>query len=159
MRNIGSRLACSIPIWVALPLCAVVALAIAVSCGKEKREGRAETAIQWADSFDAALAAAGDKNLPVMIDFYTDWCGWCKKLDADTYVDTQVIAAAKGFVSVKINADLDRETASRYKITGFPTILFVDAAGGEIHRVIGYRPPQDFLREMNQALEASKGRS
>jgi thiol:disulfide interchange protein len=147
-------------VQVILLLFTVAALALAVSCGKGKqKEEIAGGGIEWLTSFDAALSTAGEQNLPVMIDFYTDWCGWCKKLDSETYVDNQVVAAAVDFVSVKINADLDRETASRYKITGFPTILFVDAAGSEIHRVIGYRPAQDFLREMKAAQQASKGRS
>lgn len=154
----GGRSSSALRTLPVLALC--LAAALLVSCGKGKQEEpAAEGTIKWLTSFDAALAAAGQKNLPVMIDFYTDWCGWCKKLDADTYVDAQVVAAANDFVSVKINADLERETASRYKITGFPTILFVDAAGSELHRVIGYRPPQDFLREMNQALQASRARS
>ena len=136
------------------------AAAIVLSCAKEKEERQAATnAIPWVLTFSDGLAEARQTDRPMMIDFYTDWCGWCKKLDADTYVNGQVIAAAKDFVSVKVNADVDKETASRYKITGFPTILFTDAAGTEIHRVIGYRPPQNFLGEMNRALQAFKARS
>ena len=138
----------------------VLASLIGLSCAKEKGERQAATnAIPWVQSFSDGLAQARQSDRPMMIDFYTDWCGWCKKLDAETYVNGQVIAAAKDFVSVKVNADVDRETASRYKITGFPTILFTDAAGTEIHRVIGYRPAQNFLGEMNRALEAFKTRS
>lgn len=142
-----------------LAVCLVVALILGASCAKDKGEAPAANAVNWLASFDAAMATARDKNLPVMVDFYTDWCGWCKRLDSDTYVDGQVVAAARGFVSVKVNADVDRATATRYGITGFPTILFVDSMGNEIHRIVGYRPPQAFLAEMNQALAAFKGRS
>jgi len=136
------------------------AVSIGLSCAKEKGEKQvAANAIAWVGSFSEGLAEARQTDRPMMIDFYTDWCGWCKKLDAETYVNGQVIAAAGDFVSVKVNADVDKEIASRYKITGFPTILFTDAAGTEIHRVIGYRPPQNFLGEMNRALEAFKVRS
>jgi len=145
-------------------VCALLVAAALVSCGKEKRDAGVESgAIQWLDSFDAALAAARDANKPVMIDFYTDWCGWCKRLDGETYVDRQVVSAAADFVCVKINADMDRATTSKYNITGFPTIIFVSPAGDEVHRVVGYRPPppaaQNFLAEMNRALQAFKGRS
>lgn len=144
---------------VPLVICLLVVLALGACCSKEKGEAPSGNAVNWLKSFDTAMAASRDKNLPVMIDFYTDWCGWCKRLDSDTYVDAQVIAAARGFVSVKINADEDRTTATRYGITGFPTILFVDSMGNEIHRIVGYRPPQAFLAEMNQALAAFEGRS
>jgi len=143
-----------------LLLCLVAALAVAASCAREKGESQVGgNAVAWMTSLDAAMSAAREKDLPVMIDFYTDWCGWCKRLDADTYVDGQVVTAARGFVSVKVDADADRMAASRYGVTGFPTILFVDPSGNEIHRVVGYRPPQAFLVEMNKALEAFKGRS
>jgi thiol:disulfide interchange protein len=133
---------------------AVLALSL-LSCSKDKREGgKAATEIKWLTSYDAALAAARQDNLPVMVDFYTGWCGWCKKLDAETYVDPQVISASAGFVSLKLDADAERTIATRYGITGFPTILFLDPAGNEIHRVVGYRPPQQFITEMNLATEA-----
>jgi thiol:disulfide interchange protein len=148
------------PISLTLACVCLAAILLSVYCAREKGEGAATGgAINWLTSFDTAVASARQKNLPVMIDFYTDWCGWCKKLDADTYVDKQVVDLAKGFVSLKIDADAERAITSRYGITGFPTILFVDTAGNEIHRIVGYRPPEAFVSEMNQALRAFKARS
>jgi thiol:disulfide interchange protein len=141
-------------------LCGLVALLALVSCAKEKKEARGGgDAIAWVTSYEAALQTARDERCAVMIDFYTDWCGWCKKLDADTYVDKQVIAASSDFVSLKLNADAERAIAVRYNITGFPTILFIDSAGNEVHRVVGYRPPQAFLAEMKTALAAFQAKS
>jgi thiol:disulfide interchange protein len=137
--------------------CAFLVAVTLISCAREKRETRTESAgIEWLTSMDAAMETAARQNRPMMIDFYTDWCTWCKRLDADTYADKQVIAAGAGFVAVKLNADVERALAEKYKVTGFPTVLFTDAAGNEIRRVLGYRPPQSFLAEMNGALEASK---
>ncbi|HVP56859.1 MAG TPA: thioredoxin domain-containing protein [bacterium] len=138
-------------------LAALVAL---TSCAKEKKPARAERdAIAWLTSYEAALKTAKDERRPVMIDFYTDWCGWCKRLDADTYVDKQVISASGDFVSLKINADAERAIAARYNITGFPTILFIDSSGQEVYRVVGYQPPQAFLVEMGKAMAAFKEKS
>ena len=141
-------------------LCAVLVLVTLVSCAKERKEARAQRdAIAWLTSYEAALQTARNERCAVMIDFYTDWCGWCKKLDADTYVDKQVISASSDFVSLKLDADQERAVAARYNITGFPTILFIDAAGNEVHRVVGYRPPQAFLGEMKTALAAFQAKS
>jgi thiol:disulfide interchange protein len=143
-----------------LGLCGLLALLTLVSCAKEKKAARVERdAIAWLTSYEAALQTAREERRPVMIDFYTDWCGWCKKLDADTYVDKEVISASGDFVSLKLNADQERAVAVRYNITGFPTILFIDPSGKEIHRVVGYRLPQAFLSEMKTALAAFQAKS
>lgn len=134
----------------------LVAAQIFASCAKETKE-EAASEITWLTSYDDAIAAAKKNKQPVMIDFYADWCGWCKRLDSDTYVSADVVALAQDFVSLKIDADVDKELSSTYKVVGLPTILFIDANGKEVHRVVGYRPPDDFVKEMNSALAAFKG--
>jgi thiol:disulfide interchange protein DsbD len=103
---------------------------------------------------EEALARADKHDQPIMIDVYADWCSWCKRLDSDTYVDENVVAKATEFVSLKLDADTNRSVVSEYRIGGLPTILFLDAAGREIHRVVGYKGPGEFVREMDTALGA-----
>jgi thiol:disulfide interchange protein len=103
---------------------------------------------------EEALARAERENRPIMIDVYADWCRWCKTLDDETYVHKDVIAKAEEFVLLKLDADVHRSIMSQYRIGGLPTILFIDADGREIHRIIGYKPPSDFVRDMDTALDA-----
>lgn len=128
-----------------------------LSCAKEGEEpGAGGEAIEWLTAFEEAMDRAREKNRPVMIDFYTDWCSWCKTLDNTTYLDAAVARKAEQFVSLKIDADDQRPLAARYKVGAFPTILFINPEGIEIHRVVGFRPPEDFLKEMDTALGAFK---
>jgi thiol:disulfide interchange protein len=135
----------------------LIAVQLLVSCAREAREEVA-TGVKWLASYEDAVAAAKKNKQPIMIDFYADWCGWCKKLDKSTYVDKDVVALAKEFVSLKIDADVEGSISSEYKVVGLPTILFIDATGKELHRVVGYRPPAAFLDEMNVALESYQGK-
>jgi len=64
-----------------------------------------------------------------------------------------VIRKAENLVNVRIDADEQRDLASRYKISGLPTILFVDSTGREVHRVVGYRPADVFVKEITLAEE------
>ncbi len=127
-----------------------------LSCSKEGQEKAAGGEIEWLTVYENAMEKAREKNRPVMIDFYTDWCSWCKQLDRTTYVDAAVTKRAEGFISLKIDADDQRPLAARYKVGAFPTILFINPEGIEIHRVVGFRPPEDFLKEMDTAMSAFK---
>ena len=105
-------------------------------------------------SFANAIKEAKKTHKVVMIDFYTDWCGWCKVLDRKTYSDEEVgkFADAK-FVSLKINAEKGEgvDLTKKYKIQGFPTIIFFDADGVEVNRVVGYQDAKAFLASMKIA--------
>ncbi len=107
--------------------------------------------IEWILSYDKALTKAGETNKPIMIDFYTDWCGWCKKLDKNTYIDSAVVAKSSEFVSVKINAEKDRKSAAAHGVSSYPTILFLDKTGKEIWRINGYKTASQFINEMVRA--------
>jgi thiol:disulfide interchange protein len=136
-----------------LILLVIVAFA---SCTKEKEEAEVAGDLEWLTSFDRALQIAQQKSKPIMIDFYADWCGWCKRLDSDTYAHKDVISKAGDFISLKIDADIERGVCSKYRIAGLPTILFLDHTGKEIHRVVGYRQAGKFVQEMDAALAAYK---
>lgn len=113
--------------------------------------------IKWEKSLDAALAQAKQSNKLVMIDFYTDWCGWCKRLDKDTFPHERVVRTAEGLVSVKLNAEKEgADAAKRYNVQGFPTILFVNGQGEVFGRIGGYLPPQPFAVEMQKAIDAHR---
>ena len=109
--------------------------------------------IAWFNNVDAALEAARQRNVMVMVDVYTDWCGWCDELDDKVYTNKAVISFAGEFVNLKVNAE-DRgqgqKFADRFGVDSYPTILFLDANGIELDRIGGYLPPESFLQEMNR---------
>ncbi len=123
---------------------ALLALLPAVACSRP--EGSADTAIASGSGiafspggFDEALARARAENRLLLVDVYTDWCGWCKKLDREVFADGRVGAAAKDLVAVKVNAEKGgEEIARRYRVRGYPTILFLDGAGKVVERIDGY---------------------
>lgn len=109
-------------------------------------------AITWKYNLQDALKAAKSQGKPVMIDFYTDWCDWCKKLDSDTYSDPKVNAASAKFICVKINADKEPAITGKYGVSGYPTIIFLDSNGSVLQKIPGFLPPAGFLQNMNKIL-------
>jgi thiol:disulfide interchange protein len=111
-------------------------------------------ALGWEDDLAQAISRAEREKKLVMIDFYTDWCGWCRKMDQTTFADSTVQNALKRVVPIKLNAEkAGRESASRFNVDGYPTILFLDAKGGEVGRIPGYMPPGPFLQELDDILK------
>ncbi|GMV36116.1 MAG: hypothetical protein AMXMBFR61_06240 [Fimbriimonadales bacterium] len=109
---------------------------------------------RWYYDFDEALAVAKSSNRLMMVDFYTDWCAWCKKLDADVFSTQKFADMARNFVLVKINAEKGKgiALAQKYNVDSFPRIIFIDKDGGVVHEVSGYMPLDPFLAEMRKAL-------
>ncbi|MBN3038460.1 MAG: thioredoxin family protein, partial [Candidatus Omnitrophica bacterium] len=112
--------------------------------------------IDWLHSLDEGLQAAQQQNKPLMVDFFTEWCGFCNKLNRETFSSAQVSSLAVDFICVKVDADNDRKATEEYGIRGFPTVIFLDAQGKEIGRVIGFRPADVFASEMKKIIDSGK---
>jgi len=102
--------------------------------------------------FKEILALAQKTGKLVMIDFYTEACGWCKVLEDSTFRDPEVIEFSQNFINMRVDA-FKREGAElckRFRVRGFPTVLFLDSTGEEIDRIMGFRPPKSFLERMKE---------
>jgi thioredoxin-related protein len=108
-------------------------------------------------TFEDAFAKAKASNKMVLIDVYTDWCVWCKRMDHDCYPQASVQAElTKYFTAAKINAEstinrtykgelhTEQQIASHWGVTGYPTLVFMTANGEIVQQVPGYIPPAEF---------------
>jgi thiol-disulfide isomerase/thioredoxin len=112
--------------------------------------------ISWKRSFETGASLAKQQNKNVMIDFYTSWCGWCTKLDEETFRDPKVRAwVNKHFIAVKIDGDKDKVLQPKYGVRGYPNIVFTDADGTKLHQVGGYLPAEPFLAELKKIKHTS----
>lgn len=128
----------------------IISLLTFISCKNSYAE------IKWEKDLATAIKKAKSKNLPIMIDIYTDWCIWCKELDKNTYANEKVIETAKKIVSVKLNPETSKEgeeIAKKYGVKGYPTILFINADGFVLENVGGYVEGEKFVPYMKNAIE------
>src|SRR4051812_6868653 len=142
------------------PTVAAVAALLGLStlslCGARPASAKPEAAksgkISWATSYTSALAQAKASHRLVMVDFYTQWCFYCKKLDAETYPDPRVSAAMRSsFVAVRLDAEHDGASqAALFRVHSYPTLLFLDGSGQEEYRISGFLPADRFAQALGR---------
>ena len=95
-------------------------------------------AINWL-TFDEAQKKGQDQSQKFFLYFYADWCGYCRKLEQQTFTDKSVADYINAnFIPVRINSDRLPKVAARYGVQGFPDLRFLNAKGENIARWPGY---------------------
>lgn len=123
----------------------------------------------WNTGYEKALK----QNKIILVDAYTEWCGWCKKMDRDTYTNADVVKKInQHFVAIKFNPEVEH---SSYKVgdqtltnlqlysllcqgksTGFPTVYYITPGKNSLVIDPGYKGPDDFIKILDSAIENAK---
>ncbi len=146
----------TISIIVVLALVGIGVAAFLNSPGPTSSRPSSTEQIKWY-SFNDGVALAQKENKKLLVDVYTDWCVWCKKMDKDVYSDDAVRRSiGTNFVAVKLNAESSKPLsfngsqmdeaglAAAMGVSGYPTTLFLDAAAKPITKVDGYIESKEF---------------
>ncbi|MCI0376442.1 MAG: DUF255 domain-containing protein [Gemmataceae bacterium] len=113
----------------------------------------AQETIKWRPDYNAARKEAQDKGLPLVLDFGTQSCFWCRKLDETTFRDPKVIGVMnERFVAIKIDAERDPALTSSLRITAFPTLVLAAPDGKILAAIEGYQDAARFYESLHRAL-------
>ncbi|WP_291725843.1 thioredoxin family protein [Bernardetia sp.] len=137
------------------------------STKKKEEVKEAEDKIEWI-GFEEAMKKSAKDGKPIFIDVYTDWCGWCKKMDKDTFKTDEVAEyVAKNYHAVRIDAEsadatsfdgkkLSYQQLSKevFKVSGYPSIVLINTKKEPTVKP-GYHGKEDFI-EMLKAFKTSK---
>lgn len=98
-----------------------------------------------ANSFEEEVLKS---QLPVVVDFYAEWCGPCKRMEP---VLEKVSQEHSGKVKVvKLNSDENQLVASKYNVRGLPTLILF-RGGQEVDRKMGLQSEQELNKLMTTA--------
>ncbi|TFV97629.1 DUF255 domain-containing protein [Algoriphagus kandeliae] len=128
--------------------------------------GYSQDKITWL-KFEEAVAANQSNPKMLLVDVYTDWCGWCKKMDAETFTDPKVIEYINSnFYAVKLNAEDTQRTfdfmgkkfseaqmAAAMRVRSYPNFVVIEPKLQNIAQLPGYREPDAFLAGLNELIE------
>ena len=115
--------------------------------------------IAWEKYSDETLVQAKTNGVPVIIDFYADWCIPCLELDRSTWTDAEVLRETKDIKKIKVDlTHFDSPDAEslrkKFNVSGVPTIIFIRADGKESieSRIVGYTSAKEFLIKLKQTI-------
>ena len=108
--------------------------------------------VKWHHDYTAARKEAAETGRPLLLDFGTESCFWCKKLDATTFRDPKIMARLNaGFVAVKIDANKNPRLTAALAVESFPTLILATAEGKVIGRHDGYAEVSELNALLNKA--------
>jgi thioredoxin-related protein len=136
----------------------LLALAVLIlSLAAQPVAAQTPSALQWLP-FDEAVERAKAENKKLLVDVYTDWCGWCKKMDKEVYANVTVGSIlTRHFVLAKLNAEgpkeitykgtklTQRRFAAAVGVTGYPSTIFLEPDAKPITLLPGFVPAPRFV--------------
>ena len=119
---------------------------------------RGAQALSWQKDYEQALKHAQSENQLLIAYLFTDWCGYCRKMEKNTFSDADVIATmGQEYTWLRLNAETDPDGVrlkERFGISGYPAVLVLDSLGSEMDRIEGYMPPDRFKSAIELLQEA-----
>jgi thiol:disulfide interchange protein DsbD len=115
--------------------------------------------IKSVDDLQGELAKASSQGKLVMLDFYADWCVYCKDYEKYVFTDPRVQQALSNVVllqaDVTANDELDKALLKHVNVTAPPAILFFDTHSTEMrgYRLVGSMDADEFLAHVNQVIQ------
>lgn len=111
-------------------------------------------------TFNKGIDKAKKEKKMIIIDFYTDWCHWCKVMEKETFNEKKVAAYLKeNYVCIRINAEDTKEEieyqdkkynpiqfTQAFGVRGFPSLAFLDNEQKPITIIPGFIPAETFLK-------------
>jgi len=141
----------------------------------EASENTVESGVKWYTWEEAAQANKTEKK-KFFVDIYTDWCGWCKRMDRTTYRNPEVVKYLNTyFYPVKLNAEQKEDIKFNGQIfkwkpggkngihslayslvdgqLSYPTVVYLTENFERIMISPGYKQPKGVMKELKFAAE------
>jgi thioredoxin-related protein len=129
---------------------------------EERNTGIKKTSnIRWYQ-YDEGLAKAKKEKKHMMVHFYSTRCGWCKKMDRETFGNEEVKEVLnESYVPIKVNGQsarkvkldgeeiTERQLAGMYRVRAYPITWFLKPSGERIAPRMGYAGPEEFVYILN----------
>lgn len=106
-------------------------------------------------SWEKLQKKAAKKKQLVLVDFYTDWCKVCKVMKQNVFASKEAINyfPNNNYLVYSLNAEERPDIAKKFKVSQYPTYIFLNDKGKEIHRLTGMMTTSGFLKESQETAK------
>jgi TolA-binding protein len=109
--------------------------------------------VQWRYDYNLARREAEEKSKPLVLDFSTKDCLWCKKLEATTFRDGAVVGTMNDeFIPLKLDGDRETALTQSLRILKYPTVVLAAPDGRILGTFEGYLEAARFHEYLQRAL-------
>jgi len=106
------------------------------------------TGVSWL-GYDEGMALGKQEGKKILLHFYADWCGYCKKMNKEIFSQSDAADFInQNFIPIRVNSDNEVQLAQAYRVSGLPTTWFLDKNGEGILSIPGYIPKEMFVSYM-----------
>lgn len=126
----------------------------------ENHDGVPGVWLDGPDGFEIAKRIHLNNGTPLLIYVYTDWCGYCRRLNTQILPDAGVQACLNQMTKVKINAETSEQAkrlASELRIAGYPTLLVRQKDDFMLRPFPTIVPPQQFTAACQAEIKKAGG--
>ncbi|MCX9012330.1 MAG: thioredoxin family protein [Candidatus Methanoperedens sp.] len=107
--------------------------------------------VTFSTDLQPALETAKTQGKPLFVYVRSEYCGWCKKFEEETFTNQSAIKTLnENFILVSIDVNKQKNETRNFRVHGTPAEIFLDSNGIEIKRIPGYTDTQTFLNVINQ---------
>ena len=109
--------------------------------------------VNWSTDVEAGLRSSGQSGRIVLLKFTADWCGYCKKMERETFTRPAVARLVnENFVPVLVDADHHQELVRNLKVKGLPALILVSPDMAILSRISGYQTEEKLLPQLHRVL-------
>jgi thiol-disulfide isomerase/thioredoxin len=119
-------------------------------------DGNDHAEARWFTDLEEAAEEARETGKNLLVDLYADWCGWCKKMDAEVFPDPAFQQLAERFVLLRVDVedgDVGEQLQQRHGAGSLPATLLLTPRLSRIGTIRGYAPTSVYVKRIEGELQ------